>query len=155
MRRASLGLLAALAIAPSAEGVAQAEGATQAEGGRCRNIRAEIDLSQGTIAGNFGLNGGVVFTGDGTGTPPPTAPATSSVFSGLLEITTVRGSLTFRETGMFSSRTGNPDGAVLTSWGDSPVGTGVFEGVTGDLFFAGRNVDGVLLVQVLGRLCRP
>jgi hypothetical protein len=56
---------------------------------------------------------------------------------------------------MFSSRTGNPDGAVLSSWGDSPIGTGGFEGVSGDLFFAGRSVDDVLLVQVLGTLCRP
>jgi hypothetical protein len=141
-----LGLLTALLTLP---------GAAHAEGGHCRRVRAEIDLSTNTIEGNFGLNGAVVFTSDGQGTPPPTAPQTSSVFSGLLEITTAAGTLTFRETGMFSSRTGNPDGAVLTSWGDSPIGTGAFEGVTGDLFFAGRNVDGVLLVQVLGNLCRP
>ena len=147
MKRLSNGaLLAALAIAP---------GVARAEGEHCRNIRAEIDLSTGAISGNFGLNGDVVFTSDGTGTPPPTAPATSSVFSGLLAISTARGSLTFRETGMFSSRTGNPDGAVLASWGDSPAGTGVFEGVTGDLFFGGRIVDGVMLVKVSGRLCRP
>jgi hypothetical protein len=139
-------LLTALLILP---------GVARAEGGRCRRVRAEIDLSQGTIAGNLGLNGTVVFTSDGQGTPPPTAPQTSSVFSGLLVISTAEGSLTVRETGMFSSRTGNPDGAVLTSWGDSPSGTGTFQGVTGDLFFVGRSVDGVLLVQVLGELCRP
>lgn len=122
---------------------------------QCRNIRAEIDLSKGTISGNFHLNGTVAFSSDGSGTPPPTAPATSSVFSGPLVITTARGTLTLRETGMFSSRTGNPDGGVLVSWGDSPSGSGVFEGVTGDLFFAGRSVDGVFLVKVQGALCRP
>jgi hypothetical protein len=122
---------------------------------QCRSVRAEIDLSRGTISGNLQLNGTVAFSSDGSGTPPPTAPATSSVFSGPLVITTARGTLTLRETGMFSSRTGNPDGGVLVSWGDTPIGTGVFEGVTGDLFFAGRNVDGVFLVKVQGSLCRP
>jgi hypothetical protein len=77
------------------------------------------------------------------------------VFSGLLAITTAGGTLSVRETGMFSSRTSNPDGAVLASWGDSASGSGVFEGVTGDLFFAGQVVAGVLLVRVTGELCRP
>ena len=130
-------------------------GTTRAEEGTCRRIRAEINLSDGTIAGNFGLNGTAVFVSDGQGTAPPTAPAGSSVFSGLFTISTERGALTLRETGMFSSRTDNPDGAVLASWGDSPTGTGEFEGVTGDLFFAGRVVEGLFLVQVSGRLCRP
>jgi hypothetical protein len=121
----------------------------------CKNIRAQIDLSTGTIVGNFRLNGTVVFTADGSGTAPATAPAGSSVFSGPLVITTAHGTLTIRETGMFSSRTGNPDGPVLVSWGDGPSGTGFFEGVTGDLFFIGRRVDGVLLVKVTGTLCRP
>lgn len=122
--------------------------------GQCRPVRAEIDLSTGTISGNLHLNGTVAFSSDGSGTPPLTAPATSSVFSGPLVITTARGTLTVRETGMFSSRTGNPDGAVLVSWGDSANGTGVFEGLTGDLFFTGQNVDGVFLVKVQGALCR-
>jgi len=130
-------------------------GTAHAEEAGCRRIRAEINLTDGTIAGNFGLNGTVAFASDGQGTPPPTAPAGSSVFSGLLTISTRRGELTLRETGMFSSRTDNPDGAVLTSWADSPSGTGAFEGVTGDLFFAGRVVEAAFLVQVSGTLCRP
>lgn len=127
----------------------------RAEGANCRRIRAQIDLSQGTIRGNFGLNGSAVFTSDSPGTAPPTAQAGTSVFSGLLAISTDEGTLSMRETGVFSSRTGNPDGAVLASWSDSPTGTGVFEGVTGDLFFAGRTRDGVLLVEISGKLCRP
>jgi hypothetical protein len=127
----------------------------RAEGAGCRRVRAEIDLSQGTIRGNVGLNGGAVFTRDSPGTAPPTAQAGTSVFSGLLVISTAEGTLTMRETGVFSSRTGNPDGAVLASWSDTPVGTGAFEGVTGDLFFAGRTRDGALLVKVSGQLCRP
>jgi hypothetical protein len=90
-------------------------GTAGAEEANCRRIRAEINLTDGTIAGNFGLNGSVVFVSDGQGTAPPTAPAGSSVFSGLLTISTARGALTLRETGMFSSRVDNPDGAVLAS----------------------------------------
>jgi hypothetical protein len=160
MRILSRGLLVlsiSLPAAAWAEGdVAGAQGETERLAqGMCRRIRAQINLTNGTIAGNFGLNGSALFTRDGQGTAPPTAPAGSSVFSGLLAITTARGTLSLRETGMFSSRTNNPDGAVIASWGDSPSGTGVFEGVTGDVFFAGQVVDGVLLVQMTGELCRP
>jgi hypothetical protein len=129
--------------------------AAPARAGGCKTIRAEIDLTHGTISGNFGLNGTVVFTSDGTGTSPPTAPAGSSVFSGILEITTARGILRMRETGMFSSRTGNPAGSVLSSWGDSMSGTGFYQGAAGDLFFNGRRVDDILLVEVSGEICRP
>ena len=121
----------------------------------CRRIKAEIDLTHGTIEGNFGLDGTVAFVGDGPGTAPPNAPPGSSVFSGILTITTARGNLVLRETGMFSSRTGNPRGSVLASWGDALSGTGRFEGTTGDLFFAGRIAGDIFLVDVSGQLCRP
>ncbi len=129
--------------------------AVPARAGGCKTIRAEIDLTHGTISGNFGLNGTVVFTSDGAGTAPPTAPAGSSVFSGILEIVTQRGILRMRETGMFSSRTGNPAGSVLSSWGDSLSGTGFYQGVSGDLFFNGRRADDIILVEVSGEICRP
>lgn len=129
--------------------------AAPARAGSCKTIRAEIDLTHGTISGNFGLNGTVVFTSDGTGTAAPTAPPGSSVFSGILEITTSRGILRLRETGMFSSRTGHPAGPVLSSWGDSLSGTGFYQGASGDLFFSGRRVDDILLVEVSGEVCRP
>jgi hypothetical protein len=121
----------------------------------CRTVHAEIDLANGTISGNFGLSGTVVFTQDSSAAPPVTAPPGSSVFSGILEITTRRGTLRLRETGMFSSRTGNPAGAILVSWGDSLSGTSFYEGATGDLFFIGRRIDGVLLVEMTGQICRP
>ena len=121
----------------------------------CKNIRAEIDLTHGTISGNFGLNGTVVFASDGTGTAPATAPPGSSVFSGMLEITTQRGVLRMRETGMFSSRTGNPAGPVMSSWGDSMSGTGFYTGVTGDVFFNGQRAGDIFLVEVSGQICRP
>ncbi len=120
----------------------------------CRRIRAEIDLTNGTIEGNFGLDGTVAFVEDSAGTPPATAPAGSSVFSGILTITTSRGEIQMRETGMFSARTGNPDGFVLASWGDAPSGTGRYGNVAGgDLFFAGRIVGDLFLVDVTGQLC--
>jgi hypothetical protein len=121
----------------------------------CKNIRAEINLTAGTISGNFGLNGTVTFTADGSGTPAPTSPPGSSVFSGILEITTQRGVLRIRETGMFSSRTGNPAGPVMASWGDSMSGTGFYQGAVGDVFFNGRRIDDIFLVEVTGEICRP
>jgi hypothetical protein len=125
------------------------------DGGRCRRIRAEIDLTNGTIEGNFGLDGTVAFAADSRGIVPTTAPPGSSVFSGILTIATARGNLLVRETGMFSSRTGNPGGSVLASWGDALSGTERFTGVTGDLFFSGRIAGAIFLVDVSGQLCRP
>jgi hypothetical protein len=118
-------------------------------------VHAQIDLTHGTIEGNFGLNGTVAFVGDSSGTSPATAPPNSSVFSGLLTISTARGDLVVRETGMFSSRAGSPRGAVLASWGDTQSGTERFAGVTGDLSFAGRVVGSIFLVDVTGQLCKP
>ena len=138
-------------IAAAAAGAARADG----DDDRCRRIRAEIDLTHGTIEGNFGLDGTVAFVQDSPGTAPVTVPPGSSVFSGILTITTARGNLLVRETGMFSSRTGNPGGPVLASWGDALSGTQRFTGVTGDLFFSGRRVGAVFLVDVSGELCRP
>jgi hypothetical protein len=120
-----------------------------------KTVHAEINLTKGTIKGNAGLNGTVAFVADGAGSPPPTGPPGSSVFSGSLTISTDKGVLDVRETGMFSSRTGNPGGAVLSAWGDVLGGTGRYGGATGDLFFAGRLVDGAFLVDVSGDLCRP
>jgi hypothetical protein len=120
----------------------------------CRRIRAEINLTTGTIDGNFGLDGTVAFVADPRGTPPATAPAVSNVFSGILTITTERGVLQMRETGMLSSRTGNPAGTILASWGDGPSGTGCYADVVGgDLFFNGRIIEGQFLVDVRGELC--
>ena len=131
------------------------DGNDDGDGGHCRRIRAEIDLTNGTIEGNFGLDGTVAFVADSRGTVPTTAPPGSSVFSGILTITTSRGNLLLRETGMFSSRTGNPNGPVLASWGDALSGTDRFTGVTGDLFFSGRRAGAIFLVAVSGELCRP
>jgi hypothetical protein len=125
------------------------------QGPRCQSIRAEIDLTNGTIEGNFGLNGTVAFAQDSAGTPPATAPAGSSVFSGILTLATARGDLILRETGMFSSRTGNPAGPQFASYGEALSGTQRFAGVTGDLFFTGQIVGEIFLVEVTGKLCRP
>jgi hypothetical protein len=144
----------ALMMCVSAALVALAMAPARADGEDCRRVRAEIDLTNGTIEGNFGLDGTVAFVGDSDGTPPATAPAGSSVFSGILTITTQRGVLEMRETGMFSNRTGNPDGPVLSSWGDSPGGTGRYSSIaSGDIFFSGKVVGDVFLVAMEGELC--
>jgi len=119
----------------------------------CHAIRGEIDLNHLTIDATFGLEGTVGFAQDSASTAPATAPPGSSVFSGILTITTADGVLTLRETGMFSSRTGDPAGPVLASWGQVVGGTGRYAGVTGDLFFAGRRVGSLFLVAVSGQLC--
>jgi hypothetical protein len=130
--------------------------ATPARADGCRDIRAEINLGAGTIRGNFGLRGTLTFTADSNSPPPATAPAGTSVFSGILEIVTEDGTLEIRETGMFSSRTGNPAGPLLSSFGETLSGTGRYEGVTGDLFFTGqRDEDGAFVVEMSGSLCRP
>jgi hypothetical protein len=135
--------------------VALADDADDGDDDNCRRIHAQIDLTHGTIEGNFGLDGTVAFVRDSAGTPPATAPANASVFSGLLTVTTARGNLVLRETGMFSSRTGNPAGALLASWGEAVSGTERFAGVTGDVFFAGRVSGPIFLVDVSGTLCKP
>ena len=59
-----------------------------------------------------------------------------------------------RETGMLSSRTGNPAGSLIASWGESVSGTDKFADVTGDIFFTGGRVPGTqFLVAVSGELC--
>lgn len=126
-----------------------------ADADRCKKIKAEIDLVTGTIEGNFGLNGTVVFVADSNGSAPSTAPPGTGVFSGLLTITTDEGVFVMRETGMFSGRAGNPLGGALYSLGESVSGTGRFAGVTGDVFFTGHRVNGTFLVDVRGELCRP
>lgn len=121
----------------------------------CWPVFAEIDLSDGTIRGNLGLDGTAVFVADSSGTPPPTAPAGSTVFSGILTITTDDGVLEVRETGMFSSRSGTEAGPILSSWGDFVSGTGRYTDLTrGEIFFAGHEIDGALLVYAVGKLCR-
>jgi hypothetical protein len=153
MRLSSLSSLAALLLCTSLADVAVADASHR--DGHCRRIRAEIDLTNGTIEGNFGLNGSVAFAQDSRGTAPTTAPVTSSVFSGILTLATAHGNLVLRETGMFTSRTGNPAGALFASFGETLSGTDRYTGVTGDLFFTGQVVGDVFLIQVTGELCRP
>ena len=145
---ATIMLMAGMSVGASTfAGVARADG--------CERVHAKINLSAGTIKGNQGLKGTVAFVADSAGTPPATAPATASVFSGILTVTTDRGVLEVRETGMFSSRTGNAAGPVLVSWGDVVGGTGDYAGAAGDLTFDGRRVGDALIVDVSGELCRP
>lgn len=152
-----LGFASASAVAPArAELVPDAVSGADLAAGGCRRIRAEINLTTGTISGNFGLDGTAAFVSDSSGTPPATAPAGSSVFSGILTVTTPHGTLLVRETGMFTSRPGNPLGWLLASWGETTGGTGRYAGATGDLFFNGARPPGAaFLVQVTGELCRP
>ena len=105
----------------------------------CRDIRAEIHelfttdnctsplafCSAGTIDGNFGLEGTTFFSVDGSATTPVESPGTSS-FTGIFTITTDRGTLTLRETGISYPRRGNPEGGVLATIDEVLSGTGRF-----------------------------
>jgi hypothetical protein len=107
----------------------------------------------GTIDGNFGLDGTTFFSVDGSAPTPPEAPGTSS-YTGSYTITTPRGVLTMRETGISYPRTGNPEGGVLASIVEVQSGTGRYEDVTGILFFYGHNGRGLPSnVDVSGTLC--
>lgn len=129
--------------------------ASPARADGCRRVFAQIDLAEGVIIGNLGLVGSVAFTADSAGTAPATAPATSSVFSGILTITTEEGALEMRETGMFSSRRDTSAGGVLSSWADFSTGTGRYAELTsGELFFFGTNTGEGLQLDVVGELCK-
>jgi len=133
----------------------------------CREIRAELHelktndnctspvsfCSAGTIDGNYGLDGTTFFSVDGVASTPTQAPGTSS-YTGIYTITTRRGTLTLRETGISYPRAGNPEGGVLASIAEVQSGTGRYATTRGILFFHGHNGRGLPSnVAVSGTLC--
>lgn len=72
--------------------------------------------------------------------------------TGLLVYTTEDGTLTVRETGV-SKLTGNPSNGILTSLQEIVSGTGKFEGATGVLYNAAKDVNGVFYSTITGTLC--
>jgi hypothetical protein len=48
-----------------------------------------------------------------------------------------------------------PSAVVMASWGDSMSGTGFYQGAVGDVFFNGRRIEDIFLVEVTGEICRP
>jgi hypothetical protein len=93
----------------------------------------------GEFEGDGLLAGTTAFVADGlapaAGLPAVEAPTTLS-YSGLLTITTRRGTLTTRDTGIFDTAAG-----LFASRDVIVSGTGVFEGATGHLFFTGAGTS--------------
>lgn len=137
--------------------------------GPCKQVHAQIVsdpilgcaesliglCTSGRITGNHGLRGTTFFIGDSANEPPATAPnppATLS-YSGTLEITTPKGTLTLRDTGIFDQAAG-----LFSSFDvvETVASTGQFAGVTGKLFIGGEVVGGRFVTRVItGELCFP
>jgi hypothetical protein len=85
------------------------------------------------------LAGTTSFVADGlapaAGMPGTEAPTTLA-YTGLLTITTQRGALTTRDTGIFDTAAG-----LFSSRDVIVAGTGIFAGATGHLFFAGTGTS--------------
>src|SRR5207237_4686119 len=111
----------------------------------------EIDRQQG-------LNGTAFFTADSIAAGPSTAPnALAAVsYSGVLQITTDKGTLSTRDTGIFDTSTGNAPSGFFSSFDVVIGGTGQFQGATGDLFIGGKTIAGQFVTSVItGELCLP
>jgi hypothetical protein len=94
----------------------------------------------GVFEGEPLLRGTTAFVADAlapsAGLPATVEPPTTLSYSGLLTITTRRGSLTTRDTGIFDTAAG------LFSSRDTIVsGTGIFAGASGHLFFSGTGTS--------------
>jgi hypothetical protein len=134
--------------------------------GRCHRLNGNGGIQASLVTEGctspVGLCTAGVFTGDGllkgttsfvadavapsAGMPGVEAPTTLS-YTGLLTITTRRGTLTLRDTGIFDTAAG------LFSSRDVIVGgTGLFTGVTGHLFFTGTGTSS-LDSQATGEIC--
>jgi hypothetical protein len=93
----------------------------------------------GTFVGDHLLRGTTSLTADGlvpAAGMPLVEAATTLSYSGLLTITTRRGTLTTRDTGIFDTA-----GTGLFASRDVIVsGTGIFEGATGYIFYTGTGL---------------
>jgi hypothetical protein len=140
-----------------------------AAAGPCKQVHAQIVsdpilgcaespiglCTSGRIAGNHGLRGTTFFAGDSAGESTATAPnpAATLSYSGTLEITTAKGTLALRDTGIFDQFTG-----LFSSFDvvETVNSTGRFAGVTGKLFIGGEIVGGQFVTTVItGGLCFP
>jgi hypothetical protein len=103
----------------------------------------------GVYEGDHLLKGTTSFVADGIAPAAGLlveAPSTLS-YSGLLTITTHRGTLTLRDTGIFDTAAG-----LFASRDVIVGGTGIFEGATGHVFFSGTGTS-EFDSTALGEIC--
>jgi hypothetical protein len=96
------------------------------------------------------LRGTTSFIADGlapSGGMPAVEPASTLSYSGLLTITTRRGSLTTRDTGIFDTAAG-----LFASRDVVVAGTGIFAGATGHLLITGTGTSS-FESDVSGEIC--
>ena len=165
MRKILLGMTSLLVVGLMVVAGGMLTWSTRAEAeGQCHKIHttqtAVADFSTFTTAGEIAsglLKGTTKFTGDPasltqiTGTvSPPVEPMTSS-YTGDLEITTRKGTLTTRSVGVFE---GVPFG-LGTQFDRVIRGTGIFEGANGFLFFRfeADHTGGAFTSAVSGEVC--
>jgi hypothetical protein len=104
----------------------------------------------GVFEGPRQLCGTTSFIADGlapSGGMPAVEPASTLSYSGLLTITTSRGSLTTRDTGIFDTAAG-----LFASRDIVVGGTGVFAGATGHLLITGTGTSS-FESDVSGEIC--
>jgi hypothetical protein len=130
---------------------------------RCREIDAKLVgqfvgplNTAGTIHGGGLLNGTTAFTGDAlapsAGLATTLVPATTVSYTGVLVITTHRGTLTLRDIGIFDTDLAK-DGE-FSSRSRVVAGTGRFAGASGILFFHGDSLpDATFTAEVNGTIC--
>ncbi|NJO83664.1 MAG: FtsW/RodA/SpoVE family cell cycle protein [Blastochloris sp.] len=117
---------------------------------------ASYNLRQARISiGTGGLFGTTFFIGDSAAPGPAMAPAPGDTisYSGSLMITTPRGVLQTRDTGIFDQAAG-----VFSSFDvvDPLQSDGKWAGATGTLFIGGTVVNGQFVTTVMtGRICVP
>ena len=112
----------------------------------------------GTIRGSHGLRGTIDADFDSFAAGPATTPepARTISFSSVSTITTARGTLQARETGISAVGALEPARRFFAGYGEFIGGTGAYAGATGWLMFAGRNTDGVNVTDtMLVKLCLP
>lgn len=146
--------------------------AAEAIASECKQVHAQITTSlttegctspvglctTGKVEGNRGLDGTTSFTADSLAAGPATALNAAATFSysGILKITTEKGTLTTRDTGIIDSSTGAAPGGFFSSFDVVIGGTGRFEGATGRLFIGGETISGQLVTRVItGEICLP
>ncbi len=154
---ALLALVAVVGVALLSRDASATSGCRTIGGGITSSVTTEGCASPvglcttGDFSGNGLLNGTTLFTADAlapsAGMPGAEAPSTLS-YSGLLTITTDKGTLTTRGTGIFDTARG-----LFSSRDIVVAGTGEFEGATGFLFFHGTG-SSTFVSKASGEICR-
>jgi hypothetical protein len=170
MRPMLLTSLLTLGSSAALAGAAAADDGQQTHPLRCKRFESQvIDKTKvagcptsfctaGRIDGNRGLYGTIESSFDSFAPGPATTPEPqrTSSFSLTSRIVTPLGTLTTRETGITAGGALDPERRLFAGFGEFTGGTGLYEGATGWLQFAGRVRDGLNITDTMvGEICVP